>query len=71
MGGVLSTSANGVLGLTSPLTYQVSARLEALILVLSGVFLFGEVPISRNVFGINITTIGIIWYTELKLDEQA
>ncbi|CAD7973518.1 unnamed protein product [Amoebophrya sp. A120] len=64
---VVSTSAAGVLGHTSPLTYQVMARMKAVFIVMSGYLVFNEEPTFRSSIGICVTAIAIVWYTKLKL----
>ena len=62
-------SSFGVISHASPVTYQVSSRLKAVVIVISGYLLFGETQgVSvRNGVGVGMSMFGIAWYTWEKV----
>eukprot|EP00455_Lapot_gusevi_P023990 TRINITY_DN248_c0_g1_i1.p1 TRINITY_DN248_c0_g1~~TRINITY_DN248_c0_g1_i1.p1 ORF type:complete len:251 (-),score=66.48 TRINITY_DN248_c0_g1_i1:81-833(-) len=55
-----------VIGRTSPVTYQVVGHLKTCLILILGFVVFRYPVIWRNLLGIVIAVVGMIWYTELK-----
>jgi len=55
-----------VLGKTSPLTYQVVGHLKTCMILVLGFVVFNYPIVLKNLFGIVVALLGMVWYTELK-----
>lgn len=55
-----------VLGMTSPLTYQVLGHLKTVLIIVIGFVMFNKQADMRNITGIGIAMFGVIAYTEVR-----
>lgn len=60
-----------VLGKTSPLTYQVLGHLKTVLILVLGFTFFKKPVDTRNVIGIAVAMLGVIFYTELRRRQSA
>ena len=60
-----------VIGSTSPLSYNVLGHFKLSLVVVGGFMLFGYAIDMRNVLGMAIVLVGVVWYTHVKLRAQA
>mmetsp|Transcript_23359 Transcript_23359/g.21248 ORF Transcript_23359/g.21248 Transcript_23359/m.21248 type:complete len:306 (+) Transcript_23359:76-993(+) len=60
-----------VLGMTSPLTYQVLGHLKTVLIIMLGFLIFNKAIDSRNLTGILIAMAGVISYTEITRRQKA
>ncbi|KXS21661.1 TPT-domain-containing protein [Gonapodya prolifera JEL478] len=66
----VNVSIYGIIGRTSPLTYNVVGHFKTVTVVILGFILFSYPVMFKNVSGILLTIAGIIWYTLIKLEES-
>ena len=55
-----------VLGMTSPLTYQVLGHLKTVLIIVLGFLMFNKQADLRNITGIAIAMVGVVAYTEVR-----
>jgi solute carrier family 35 protein E3 len=67
LGLLVSLSTFLVIGATSSLTYNVVGHLKTIIILSGGCFFFGDSMPPNKLFGVGVAMLGIIWYTQLKL----
>lgn len=60
-----------VIGKTSPLTYLVVGHLKTCLILVLGFVVFSYPVVQRNVIGIVIAVVGMVWYSLVKQDEAA
>ena len=58
-----------VIGKTSPLTYQVLGHLKTILILVLGFLMFNKHVDARNLIGIVVAMVGVVWYTEVKRTE--
>jgi solute carrier family 35 protein E3 len=56
-----------VIGKTSPISYNVLGHGKLCVILVSGYTLFGDSANAKNIMGVCMAVIGIVWYTHLKL----
>ena len=56
-----------VIGKTSPVSYNVLGHGKLCVILLSGYLLFGDAYTAKNLIGVLMAVVGIVWYTHLKL----
>jgi solute carrier family 35 protein E3 len=59
-----------VIGKTSPVTYNVLGHFKLTVILTGSFVLFGQPLDAKNLTGILITLAGVIWYTNLKQNQQ-
>jgi solute carrier family 35 protein E3 len=60
-----------VIGATSPISYNVLGHFKLSLVVVGGFLVFGYAIDPRNIVGMGIVLVGVVWYTHLKLRAQA
>ena len=60
-----------VLGMTSPLTYQVLGHLKTVLIIVLGFLMFNKKADTRNIIGIGIAMVGVIAYTEVRRKQSS
>lgn len=66
----LNLSNYFVLSMVSPLTYQILNHCKTILVILSGVIFFGELPSSKVITGMIVVIVGVIIYTEENRQQQ-
>jgi solute carrier family 35 protein E3 len=56
-----------VISRTSPVSYNVLGHAKLCLILVSGYTLFGESYSAKNLIGVGLAVLGIVWYTHLKL----
>ena len=56
-----------VIAHTSPVSYNVLGHGKLCVILLSGYTLFGDACTWKNLVGVTLAVVGIVWYTHLKL----
>jgi solute carrier family 35 protein E3 len=59
-----------VIGRTSPVTYNVLGHAKTAVIIASDFLFFGRPKDVRNMAGVVLTMVGVVWYTHLKLQDQ-
>jgi solute carrier family 35 protein E3 len=59
-----------VIARTSPVTYQVIGHLKTCLILVLGFVVFKYPVVMRNLAGIVLAMVGMIWYTEVKRTES-
>jgi solute carrier family 35 protein E3 len=60
-----------VLGMTSPLTYQVLGHLKTVLIIVIGFVMFNKQADMRNITGIGIAMFGVVAYTEVRRKQSS
>eukprot|EP01062_Namystynia_karyoxenos_P003419 TRINITY_DN11218_c0_g1_i1.p1 TRINITY_DN11218_c0_g1~~TRINITY_DN11218_c0_g1_i1.p1 ORF type:complete len:406 (+),score=140.79 TRINITY_DN11218_c0_g1_i1:131-1219(+) len=60
-----------IVGRTSPLTYQVVGHVKTTLVLVSGFALFNAPADWRNICGMLLAMVGVVWYTDIKMKESA
>jgi solute carrier family 35 protein E3 len=60
-----------VIARTSPVTYQVVGHLKTCLILILGFVVFHYAVVVRNLFGISLAVVGMVWYTEQKRRESS
>jgi len=69
LGLLVNLSTFLVIGATSSLTYNVVGHVKTVIILTGGVLFFGDTMPPKKLGGIAVAMIGIVWYTQIKLQE--
>lgn len=69
LGLLVNLSTFLVIGATSSLTYNVVGHVKTVIILAGGVVFFGDTMSQNKLGGIMVAMGGIIWYTQIKLQE--
>ena len=64
---VVNLSIFLVIGKTSPLSYNVLGHAKLCCVLVSGYIIFGEIATMKNIIGVCMAVIGIMWYTHLRV----
>jgi len=60
-----------VIGLTSPITYQVVGHFKTMLVLMSGWMFFEKETNLKNLFGVSVAVVGMVWYSHVKQKEAA
>ena len=60
-----------ILGWVSPLTYQVIGHMKTITILISGIFLYDNIPSEKSIAGMTLAMVGVIAYTEENRRQQA
>jgi len=60
-----------VIGSTSAISYNVLGHFKLSLVVVGGFLLFGYPIDERNLAGLSLVLVGVVWYTHIKLQAQA
>jgi drug/metabolite transporter (DMT)-like permease len=60
-----------VIARTSPVTYQVVGHLKTCLILMLGFVVFKYPIVYRNLCGILVAVVGMVWYTEAKRADSA
>lgn len=71
LGLLVSLSTFLVIGATSSLTYNVVGHLKTIIILSGGCIFFGDEMPLKKLAGIAVSLLGMIWYTQIKLQESS
>eukprot|EP01104_Vermistella_antarctica_P020938 TRINITY_DN9183_c0_g1_i1.p1 TRINITY_DN9183_c0_g1~~TRINITY_DN9183_c0_g1_i1.p1 ORF type:complete len:356 (-),score=55.81 TRINITY_DN9183_c0_g1_i1:113-1180(-) len=76
MSGVLAFFLNYLIFLcstvNSPLTTSITGQLKALVQTIAGLFLFGDVEVTRLLaLGLGVSSTASIWYAQIKLNQRS
>jgi solute carrier family 35, member E3 len=69
LGLLVNLSTFLVIGATSSLTYNVVGHIKTVIILTGGVVFFGDTMPPKKLGGIAVAMGGIIWYTQIKMQE--
>lgn len=69
LGLLVNLSTFLVIGATSSLTYNVVGHVKTVIILTGGVVFFGDAMPSKKLGGILVAMCGIVWYSQIKLQE--
>ena len=70
LGLLVNLSTFLVIGATSSLTYNVVGHVKTVIILTGGVVFFNDAMPVNKMGGIVVAMIGIVWYTQVKLEES-
>jgi solute carrier family 35 protein E3 len=71
LGLVVTATTFLFIGATSSLTYNVVGHLKTVGIVSAGVLFFREALSARRLVGLGLAMSGIVWYSQVKMQEQA
>jgi len=60
-----------VIGQTSPITYQVVGHFKTMLVLISGWMFFEKETNLKNLFGVSVAVVGMVWYSHVKQKEAA
>jgi solute carrier family 35 protein E3 len=60
-----------VIGQTSPVTYQVVGHFKTMLVLISGWMFFEKETNLKNLFGVSVAVVGMVWYSHVKQKEAA
>jgi len=66
---MINLSVFVIVGRTSPLTYQVVGHVKTTMVLLSGFLFFNAPPVAKNILGMALAMVGVVWYTHAKMQE--
>jgi solute carrier family 35 protein E3 len=69
LGLLVNLSTFLVIGATSSLTYNVVGHVKTVIILTGGVVFFGDAMPLKKLAGIFVAMCGIVWYSQIKLQE--
>lgn len=69
LGLLVNLSTFLVIGATSSLTYNVVGHVKTVIILTGGVLFFGDTMTIKKLLGIALAMMGIVWYSQIKLQE--
>ncbi|KDD75625.1 hypothetical protein H632_c585p1 [Helicosporidium sp. ATCC 50920] len=69
LGLLVNLSTFLVIGATSSLTYNVVGHVKTVLILSGGVLFFGDAMPLKKAAGIGVAMLGIIWYSQVKLQE--
>jgi solute carrier family 35 protein E3 len=70
LGIVAATTPAMIIQSTTPVTFQVVGHAKTCLVFLSGFIFFHAPVIMKNVFGVLIALVGMIWYSYLKMPQS-
>eukprot|EP00756_Hemistasia_phaeocysticola_P004707 Hpha_TRINITY_DN12966_c0_g1::TRINITY_DN12966_c0_g1_i1::g.164652::m.164652/K15285/SLC35E3; solute carrier family 35, member E3 len=66
---MINLSVFVIVGRTSPLTYQVVGHVKTTLVLLSGFLFFQAPPVLKNILGMALAMVGVVWYTQANMAE--
>ena len=69
LGLLVNLSTFLVIGATSSLTYNVVGHVKTVIILTGGVIFFGDTMPLKKLAGVAVAMCGIVWYSQIKLQE--